>query len=154
MGRATEISRDEVKFNKFVTRLRSRFNHLFLKALEKQLVLKQVITQDDWKLIAPKIKFDYAMDNYFAELKEIEILNEKVASYSNLLQTGAIGKYYSNKWVRKNIFRQDDELMKEMDEEIAEEQDNPQYNPPMEVDGQPLQGDQGGQPQQPQQPQQ
>ena len=139
MGRATEISRDEVKFNKFVTRLRARFNHLFIKTLEKQLVLKQVLTQDDWKEIAPRIKFDYAMDNYFAELKEIEILNEKVASYQNLLQTGAIGKYYSNKWVRKNIFRQDEDLMEEMDKEILEEQDNPIYNPPVDENGQPMQ---------------
>lgn len=139
MGRATEISRDEVKFNKFVVRLRSKFNELFLKTLEKQLVLKQVLTQEDWKEIAPKIKFDYAMDNYFAELKEIEVLNEKVNSYQTLLQTGAIGKYYSNKWVRKNIFRQDEEFMEQMDKEILEEQDNPIYNPPMEEqqDGQP-----------------
>jgi Bacteriophage T4-like portal protein (Gp20) len=135
MGRATEISRDEVKFNKFVTRLRGRFNDLFLKTLEKQLVLKQVLTQDDWKEIAPKVKFDYAMDNYFAELKDIEVLNEKVNSYQTLLQTGAIGKYYSNKWVRKNIFRQDEEFMEQMDKEILEEQDNEIYNPPAEQQG-------------------
>ena len=121
-----------MKFNKFVTRLRGKFNDLFLKTLEKQLVLKQVLTQEDWKEIAPKIKFDYAMDNYFAELKEIEILNEKVNSYQTLLQTGAIGKYYSNKWVRKTIFRQDEEMMAQMDEEIQEEMDNPIYNPPPE----------------------
>ena len=143
MGRATEISRDEVKFSKFIDRLRTRFNHLFLKALEKQLVLKQVITQEEWKQISADIKFVYAKDNYFAELKEMEVMNEKINSFQALAQSGAVGKYYSNKWVRENIFRQDSELMEQMDKEIQEEMNNPIYNPP-----EPEQGDQGGSEQQ------
>jgi hypothetical protein len=134
MGRATEISRDEVKFSKFIDRLRTRFNHVFLKALEKQLVLKQIITQDEWEDLSREVRFVYAKDNYFAELKENEILNDKVQAFQGLLQTGAIGKYYSNRWVRANIFRQDEELMELMDKEIQEEQNNPIYNPPMEED--------------------
>lgn len=134
MGRATEISRDEVKFSKFIDRLRTRFNHLFIKSLEKQLVLKQIITQDEWKDIAAAIKFVYVKDNYFAELKEMEILNEKINSFQQLLQSGAVGKYYSNRWVRINIFRQDDELMEQMDKEIKEEMNNPIYNPPTPAD--------------------
>ena len=130
IGRATEISRDEVKFAKFIDRLRTRFNHVFLKALEKQLVLKGIITQDDWKQFAPSIKFEYAKDNYFSELKEIEIMNDKINAFQALLQTGAIGRYYSNRWVRQHIFRQDQELMDEMDKEIQEELNNPIYNPP------------------------
>ena len=130
IGRATEISRDEVKFAKFIARLRTRFNHVFLKALEKQLVLKGIITQEDWKNFSPSIKFEYAKDNYFSELKEIEIMNDKITAFQALLQTGAIGKYYSNRWVRQHIFRQDDELMKEMDAEIQGELNNPIFNPP------------------------
>lgn len=129
MGRATEISRDEVKFSKFIDRLRTRFNHLFMKALEKQLVLKQVLTQDDWKEISPHIKFTYAKDNYFAELKEMEIMNEKVNAYQALMNTGAIGKYYSHRWARKNIFRQDDADIKQMDAEIKAELNDPILNP-------------------------
>ena len=130
IGRATEISRDEVKFAKFIDRLRTRFNHVFLKALEKQLVLKGIITQEDWKNFSPSIKFEYAKDNYFSELKEIEIMNDKINAFQALLQTGAIGKYYSNRWVRQHIFRQDQELMDEMDQEIQQELNNPIFNPP------------------------
>ena len=130
IGRATEISRDEVKFAKFIDRLRTRFNHVFLKALEKQLVLKGIITQEDWKNFSPSIKFEYAKDNYFSELKEIEIMNDKINAFQALLQTGAIGKYYSNRWVRQHIFRQDQELMDEMDQEIQQELSNPIFNPP------------------------
>jgi hypothetical protein len=130
IGRATEISRDEVKFAKFIDRLRTRFNHVFLKALEKQLVLKGIITQEDWKNFSPSIKFEYAKDNYFSELKEIEIMNDKITAFQALLQTGAIGKYYSNRWVRQHIFRQDQELMDEMDAEIQQELSNPIFNPP------------------------
>lgn len=136
MGRATEISRDEVKFAKFIDRLRARFNHLFLKALEKQLVLKQVITQDEWKKIASDVKFVYAKDNYFAELKANEILNDQVNAFQSLLNTGAIGKYYSHKWVRQHIFGQDEEMIELMNKEIQEEMNDPILNPPVEQDPQ------------------
>lgn len=135
MGRATEISRDEVKFSKFVGRLRARFNHLFIKSLEKQLVLKQIITQDDWKDIAPNVAFSYAKDNYFSELKENEILNDKLTAYQNMLNANVIGKYYSHKWARHHIFGQDDELMERMNAEIQEEMNDPILNPPMLPDG-------------------
>lgn len=135
MGRATEISRDEVKFNKFVNRLRSRFNHLFLKSLEKQLVLKQVVTQDDWKDIASKIKFTYAKDNYFSELKDNEILNDKLTAYQNMLNANVVGKYYSHKWIRQNIFSQDDAAIERMNKEIKAEMNDPILNPPMLPDG-------------------
>ena len=138
MGRATEISRDEVKFNKFINRLRSRFNHLFIKSLEKQLVLKQILTQDDWQQLAPLIKFSYAKDNYFSELKDNEILNDKLTAYQNMLNTGVVGKYYSHKWARANIFAQDEELMKRMDEEIRTELKDSVLNPSMAPDGTPM----------------
>ena len=132
MGRATEISRDEVKFSKFIDRLRNRFNHLFIKALEKQLVLKQIITQEEWKYISTNIKFSYAKDNYFSELKEIEIMNDKVNAYQALVNVGAIGKYYSHKWARTHIFKQDGDMMEQMNAEIQQEINDPLLNPSME----------------------
>ncbi|NDG32703.1 portal protein, partial [bacterium] len=84
MGRDTEITREEIKFAKFVDRLRTKFCQLFLKSLEKQLVLKQVITTDDWKEIGSTITFDFARDNYFAQLKEMQILNERMSAITNL----------------------------------------------------------------------
>lgn len=131
IGRATEISRDEVKFAKFVGRLRNRFSHLFIKVLEKQLVLRQIVTQDEWNVLAKDIQFRFAKDNYFAELKEIEVLNGKVGAYQALYATGAVGKYYSNKWVRTNIFRQDQEMIAQMDTEIKQEWNDPVYNQPI-----------------------
>ncbi|NBV29880.1 portal protein, partial [bacterium] len=99
MGRDTEITREEIKFAKFVDRLRTRFCQLFLKSLEKQLILKQVITTDDWKEIGSTISFDFARDNYFAQLKEMQILNERMTAITNIQPV--IGKYISNTWVRK-----------------------------------------------------
>ena len=139
MGRATEISRDEVKFGKFINRLRARFNHLFLKTLEKQLILKQIVTQDDWKEMSPKVKFTYAKDNYFAELKQTEIMNDKIAAFQNMLNAQVVGRYYSHKWVRTNMFGQDAKMIEQMQAEIREEQNDPILNPPqIGPDGQPL----------------
>ena len=143
MGRDTEITREEIKFAKFVDRLRTKFCQLFLKSLEKQLVLKQVLTTDDWKEIGPTISFDFARDNYFAQLKEMQILNERMTAITNLQPV--IGKYISNTWVRKNILLQSDEDMAEIDKEIAEEETITQYedqgedqnvNPPSPLNGQ------------------
>lgn len=131
MGRATEISRDEVKFSKFIDRLRTRFNHLFLKLLEKQLILKGIITKDDWSLISNDIKLVYQRDNFFAEMKEIEILKERSMALQNMMAVGMIGKYYSHEWIRKNILRQSDEDIEINDEQIRVELRNPILNPPM-----------------------
>lgn len=127
LGRATQISRDEIKFAKFIDRLRTRFTKLFLDLLEKQLIIKGVATYDDWLLIKDKIQFRFARDNYFAELKEAEILNNRL----NVLEAvyPYIGKAFSWHWVRKNILFQDDEEIEEMDEQIAAELMSPQYNP-------------------------
>lgn len=146
MGRATEVSRDEVKFAKFIDRLRSRFNHLFLKALEKQLVLKGVITQQDWNEYKNHIKFNYATDSYFAELKELEVLKDKINAYEGMAAAGIVGKYYSNQWVRKNLFRQDDQFIARMDKEIQEEQSDSQYNPTTPEDPNAQQNANNGQP--------
>ncbi len=128
IGRATEITRDEVKFAKFISRMRAKFSTLFLKCLEKQLVLKGVVTVEDWKSMSQYIKFDYAKDNYYEELKETDVLNARLGVASQL--TPYIGKYYSHSWIRSNIFKQSDEDREQMDTQIQQELSNQIYYPP------------------------
>ena len=128
IGRATEITRDEVKFSKFISRMRAKFSTLFLKCLEKQLVLKGVVTVEDWKTMSQQIKFDYAKDNYYEELKETDVLNSRLQVASQI--TPYIGKYYSHGWIRSNIFKQSDEDRQEMDVQIQQELSNQIYYPP------------------------
>ena len=120
IGRATEITRDELKFEKFVVRLRNRFSQLFLKLLEKQLVLKGITTLDDWKFIAANIRFDFSSDNYFGELKDAEMLNGRIQLASSMQPIA--GQYYSHQWIRKNVLKQTDTDMKEQDSQIGKEQ--------------------------------
>jgi hypothetical protein len=138
-GRATEITRDEVKFAKFITRLRMRFSDLFTRILEKQLILKGVITSEDWAEFKTNFKFEYAEDNHFAELRNTEILRDRVSMLRDV--DDYAGKYYSHEWIRRNVLYQTEEDMKEIDEQIQEEKDNPQYNQPeIGPDGQPIPG--------------
>ena len=138
-GRATEITRDEVKFAKFVTRLRMRFADLFTRILEKQLILKGIITSDDWAGFKTNFKYEFAEDNHFAELRNTEILRDRVSMLRDV--DDYAGKYYSHEWIRRNVLYQTEEDMKEIDEQIVEEKDNPQYNPPeIGPDGQPIPG--------------
>jgi hypothetical protein len=137
MGRATEISRDEVKFAKFVDRLRLKFSQLFLKALEKQLVLKSIITLEEWKDISSKIKIIYSSDNLFAELKNIEIMKERMGLIQLIQQNNAINTYYSNRWVRTNVLKQTEEEINGLDQEIQQEASDPRYAPPAEEQQQP-----------------
>jgi hypothetical protein len=137
-GRATEVSRDEVKFAKFITRLRGKFSELFNKILEKQLILKGVITSEDWQEFRTNFKYEYSEDNHFAELRNTEILRDRISMLRDI--DDYTGKYYSHEWVRRNVLYQTEEDMKEIDEQIVEEQDNEQYNPPVEMgpNGQPV----------------
>jgi len=128
IGRATEITRDEVKFAKFISRMRAKFSTLFLKCLEKQLVLKGIVTVEDWKQMSQYIKFDYAKDNYYEELKETDVLNSRLQVAAQL--TPYVGKYYSHGWMRSNIFKQSDEDREQMDQQIKEELSNQIYYPP------------------------
>lgn len=125
LGRSTEISRDEVKFSKFIDRLRLKFSGLFLRILEKQLILKGIVTSEDWEEISSKIKFDYAKDNYFSELKESEILTARLNNLGLISQYA--GTYYSHQWIRRNVLRQTEDEIEEIDGEINQEQDDPQY---------------------------
>jgi len=140
IGRATEITRDELKFDRFVVRLRLRFSSLFTKILEKQLVLKGVMTIEEFQKLAMDFKYEYSRDNYFTELKNNEI-TEGRANLARNLQDMA-GKYYSHAWIRKNILHQTDEDLEKMDEQITEEtqsQDPRWINPTIEQNVQMLQ---------------
>ena len=119
MGRAAEITRDELKFTKFVQRLRKRFTQVFNDILKTQLVLKGIITIEDWVKIKEHIQYSFLKDGYFAELKNAEILRERI----NLCQEVSpyVGKYYSVEYVRKEILQQTDEDILEIDSQIADE---------------------------------
>jgi hypothetical protein len=119
LGRSSEITRDEVKFYKFIERLRSKFSFLFMDILKKQCILKGIMTADDWNVIYHDIKFDYSKDSYFTELKENEILREKVEMLTTLATYS--GTLFSNKYIRKHILKQTDEEMAQMDKEMDEE---------------------------------
>jgi hypothetical protein len=119
IGRATEINRDEVKFQKFIDKLRKKFSVLIMEMLRVQLLLKGVMTEKDWEVIREDITLDFLEDNYFAELKEMEILRERMEMLTQVDEY--IGKYFSNEWVRRNILRLDDETIKHMQQEIEDE---------------------------------
>lgn len=119
LGRSSEITQDELKFQKFINRLRLRFSQIFLYALEKQLVLKGIITSDDWKSFKNSISFNFKTDNYFSELKDAEILRERLTSLQQI--EPYIGRFFSTEWVKKNILQQSDEDIAQMQEQIDSE---------------------------------
>ena len=122
LGRTSEITRDEVKFKKFIDRLRNRFSHLFVQLLKTQLLLKGVITKDDWNTWKETIAFDFIEDNYFSELKQSEMIKERFDMLSSLDEY--IGKFISNEWVRKNILRFNDDEIEQIAKQIdAEDKD-------------------------------
>jgi len=119
LGRSSEILRDELMFSKFVGRLRKRFSGVFLDLLKTQLILKNIVTPEDWNKMAEHIQFDYLYDNHFAELKETELMNERL----NLMVQiePYIGTYYSRDFVKRKILRQTEEEMIELEKEMEEE---------------------------------
>ena len=119
LGRSSEILRDELKFAKFVGRLRKRFAQMFNDMLKTQLILKNIVSIEDWDRISDHIQYDFLYDNQFAELKETEMLNERLGVLATI--EPYIGKYYSQKWVRSKVLRQTDGEMIEMDEQIEQE---------------------------------
>ena len=119
MGRSSEILRDEVKFSKFVGRMRKRFSSMFNDMLKTQLLLKNVITPEDWEYMADHIQYDFLYDNHFAELKDAEIQTERINLAA--LAEPYVGKYYSADYVRRTILRQTDEEIIEQDELIERE---------------------------------
>jgi hypothetical protein len=118
-GRMSEVTREELKFAKFIKRLRTRFSILFDRCLERQLVLKGVISPDEWKEIQNKIRYDFMKDNYFEELKEAEILREKLETLRQVEEQ--IGKYFSREWVVKNVLYMPEDEWKDMKKQIDKE---------------------------------
>ena len=119
LGRSNEISRDEVKFNKFIERIRRKFSVLFSEALRVQLVAKKIIRPDEWDGIVQDIRFDFQEDNHFAELKESEILNQRLDTLNRIQPY--IGTYYSMNYVRRYILKQSDEDIDQIEKEIGQE---------------------------------
>jgi hypothetical protein len=119
LGRASEITRDELKFNKFIQRLRLRFSHIFDRLLETQLLLKGICTKQEWEQLKEDISYDYVSDVYFSELKEVEIMKERLAILGDL--DPFVGKYFSINYVRTNILRQSEDDIEKMDEEMVED---------------------------------
>ena len=119
LGRSSEITREELRFSKFVDRLRMKFSVLFKDALGKQLVLKGVVAQEELLEIMSKIKFDYVQDGYFTELKESEIMTNRVNTVKNM--EDMIGVYYSRNFVRKKVLRLSDDDVEQMEEENNED---------------------------------
>jgi len=146
LGRSSEILRDELKFTKFVGRLRKRFSNLFNDMLKTQLILKNIITPEDWDIMREHIQYDFLYDNHFSELKEAELMTERL----NMAATAEpyIGKYYSQDYVRRKILRQTDEEIIEQDQLIKKEIKNgiiPDPNAPIDpTTGMPIPGNQSG----------
>lgn len=128
LGRATEITRDEVRFNRFIERLRNKFNDLFDSLLEKQLILKGIVSPEDWKDIKNDLKYKYNKDSYFSEMKDAEVLKERfnllqiVDPYSTTAVAGENKKpYFSQEWVSRNVLQQSEEDLKKMRKEVETE---------------------------------
>ena len=140
LGRSSEILRDELKFSKFVGRLRKRFANIFSDMLKTQLVLKNIITPEDWEQISDHIQYDFLYDNQFAELKESEMMNERLGTLATI--EPYIGKYFSVDYVRRKVLRQTDAEIIEIDKQIEKEIEEGIIPDPNSIDpitGEPLQ---------------
>ena len=119
IGRAAEITRDEVKFQKFIARLRKRFSELFVDLLKTQLILKGICSIEEWEEMKEHIQFDFIADNYFTELKEIEIRNERMNEVAQM--DPYVGKYFSANYIRTKVLKQTESEIREIDKEIKQE---------------------------------
>jgi len=119
LGRSTEISRDELKFQKFIDRLRTKFSALFMDILKTQLILKGIITDDDWNLMKNDILVDYVRDNHFTELKDLEILREKTQTLD--MVHNYVDVYFSREWIMKNVLHFNDEDIAQMVDQHGDE---------------------------------
>jgi len=145
IGRAAEITRDEVKFQKFIARLRKRFSELFTDLLKTQLILKGIMTLEEWDEMKEHIQFDFIADNYFTELKEIEIRNERMNQVNTM--DPYVGKYFSVEYMRRQVLKQTETEIKEIDEQIESEMEAGIIaNPAAEMDPAMAAGDEGGAP--------
>ena len=120
LGRSNEITRDELKFQKFIDRLRKRFAMMFREMLKRQLILKGIIAEEDWADLSNQIMFDFVRDNHFTELKDAELLREKIQSLDQVNQY--VGEYFSKEWVMKNVLKFDDDMIKQLEKQAGEEE--------------------------------
>jgi len=144
LGRSSEILRDELKFAKFVGRLRKRFANMFNDMLKTQLILKNIVTPEDWNKMEDHIQYDFLYDNQFAELKESEMMNERLGLAATV--EPYLGKYYSTEYLRKKVLRQSDTEIEEIDAQIEQEIKDGILPDPSAVDpitGEPVDGDLG-----------
>ena len=149
LGRSTEISRDEVKFQKFIDKLRRRFSQVFLGILRKQLILKGIITEQDWESWKDDIYVDYVKDNHFTELKEMEVYRERAGLLNEM--SGFVGEFISKEWAMRNIMRFSDDDIKDIEKEIKGEvasgevedpkEPEPKEEPPQQKDSSNDEGD-------------
>ena len=123
LGRAEEISRDEVKFTRFIERLRSRFNILFNDLLEKQLLLKGIISSQDWKIFKDSLIYEWQTDSHFAELQNAQMMRERLGMLVNDMgyRDEVVGKYFSQEYVNKHVLKLTQEEIDDMKEQIAKE---------------------------------
>lgn len=138
LGRTSEVTRDELKFTRFIERLRARFTHLFDNLLEIQLVLKGVINRKQWKELRDNLYYDFPHDSYFTELKNAEVLTERLRLMGEVEQY--VGKFYSLDWVRKNVLQMSEEEIRDMDKQIKREEsdeDSPMNDDGIEDDSEP-----------------
>jgi hypothetical protein len=145
LGRSTEINRDELKFQKFIDRIRTRFAHLFYGILKKQLILKGLITEEDWEEWKNDITLDYVKDNHFAELRDAEVLTNRLQTLDQA--ANYVGEYYSKEWVMKNVLMLSDEDIEEMKKQIEDEEKGGEIDneepPEQEIPDEEPQDDQG-----------
>jgi len=130
LGRSTEITRDELKFQKFIDRLRNRFSILFYGILKKQLIIKGIITEEDWDNWKNDIVVDYIRDNHFTELKDTELLTNRIQTLDQMQQY--VGEYFSREWVMKNVLQMDDDAIKQMKDQIDDEMKSGEIEEPEE----------------------
>jgi len=116
VGRASEITRDEVKFQKFINRLRLKFSTLFIDMLKVQCLLKGIVTKDEWPQIRENVEIDYSEDNYFTELKNFEIMRERMAMLQDV--EDYVGKYFSKSWVRSNVLNMTEDDVEKLEKEM------------------------------------
>jgi hypothetical protein len=122
LGRSTEINRDEVKFQKFIDRLRRKFSQLFLGILKKQLIMKGICTEQDWQAWKNQIQVDFSRDNHFSELKDAELLRERLQTMDQI--SSYVGEYFSREWVMKNVMMFNAEDIEEMSAQVEAENEN------------------------------
>lgn len=127
LGRSTEVTRDEVNFKKFIDRLQTRFSGLFMDIMKTQVVQKNIMSEVDWDAQSSFIRFAWLKDNYFEELKEIEVMNSRIEAITTMQSAQVIGTYFSHATVRKTLLRQSQEAIDEEDKLIDEEKKSGRY---------------------------